>query len=249
MWEEVASVVPDVTVLRRLLFAAVQIPKSSPKYAEIVREFAFGAYEQKPSPEKIRVLLENLEFLSGKAFDTDKQLLADLVMQKGCQGHPLGVVLVPTNSICKACGGRLVLRADRPSYLTLYTDDMGTVPGTIFRKYCSNSHKGCAFTQHYGYHSFNHDDASSTVADSNWTELPYFVSTSKTGFAMAFLERFDAELLLGQISYKQKSDIYNYYHKYERIQKKLSHSQNKSQQVPIDASPDSEGDEDSESSM
>lgn len=38
---------------------------------------------------------------------------------------------------------------------------------------------------------------------------------------MAFLEKFDAELLLGQVSYKQKCDIYNYYHKYE-ITKKCS---------------------------
>ena len=37
---------------------------------------------------------------------------------------------------------------------------------------------------------------------------------------MAFLERFDAELLLGQVSYKQKSDIYNFYNKYEKTQKK-----------------------------
>jgi len=33
--------------------------------------------------------------------------------------------------------------------------------------------------------------------------------------------RFDAELLLGQVSYKQKSDIHNYYHKYERTKKTL----------------------------
>ena len=50
---------------------------------------------------------------------------------------------------------------------------------------------------------------------------------------MAFLERFDAELLLGQVSYKQKSDIYNFY-KYEKTQKK---SQNK-------ATPASDSDDD-----
>ena len=58
------------------------------------------------------------------------------------------------------------------------------------------------------------------VADDDWGKLPYFVSTSKTGFSMVFLERFDAELLLGQVSYKQKSDIYNFYNKYEKTQKR-----------------------------
>jgi len=242
MWEEVGSIVPDVAVLRRLLFAAVQILKSTPRYSDIVNDFAFGTSEQKPSPEKTRLLLENLEYLSEKAFHTDKQLLADLVVQEGIQGHPLGIVLIPMNCICKLCGGNLLVRADRPTYMTLYTDDIGTVPATLFRKYCSNSPKGCTFTQHYGFHYFNHHDTSKAVADSNWSELPYFVSTSKSGFAMAFLERFDAELLLGQVSYKQKSDIYNYYHKYERTKKTLSERRKLSGQLDQDPSQDSDDD-------
>lgn len=60
------------------------------------------------------------------------------------------------------------------------------------------------------------------IADNNWAELPYFISTSKTGFSTTLLEKFDAELLLGQLSYKQKADIYNFYHKYERVVKKTS---------------------------
>jgi len=55
MWEEVGSIVPDVAVLRRLLFAAVQILKSTPRYSDIVNDFAFGTSEQKPSPEKARI--------------------------------------------------------------------------------------------------------------------------------------------------------------------------------------------------
>ena len=37
---------------------------------------------------------------------------------------------------------------------------------------------------------FNHD----------WKKLPYFISSRETGFEMSMLNRFDAELLLGQIS-------------------------------------------------
>ena len=76
MFEEIAASVPDLTVLRRLLFVAVHIPKSTLKYSELVTDFAYGACEEKPGPESVRVLLENIEFLSKKAFDTDSQLLA-----------------------------------------------------------------------------------------------------------------------------------------------------------------------------
>lgn len=36
---------------------------------------------------------------------------------------------------------------------------------------------------------------------------------------MKFMERLDTEILLGQISYKQKADMYNYYFKYEKTAK------------------------------
>lgn len=108
------------------------------------------------------------------------------------------------------------MRADRPTSIVVYTDDMGTIPGSAYRKGCRNSHKGCSFTQHYGFHCFKDGENSQMAADSNWAELPYFLSTA---FATAFLNKFDVELLLGQISYKQKSEIYNFYHKYEKVKK------------------------------
>lgn len=220
LWDEIASVVPEPAVLRRALFAAAHVPNSTPKYSEIVCEFAFQSSKDKLNPEKLRVLLENLAFINAKVFDTDRVLLEDLLKLEHRRGHPLGIILIPANSICKDCGGSLQLRNDRPTSLVIYTDDMGTIPATAYRKYCKNSHKGCSFTQHYGFHCFNSDEKSGMVADSNWAELPYFISTSKTGFATAFLQKFDAELLIGQISYKQKADIYNFYHKYEKVQKK-----------------------------
>ena len=43
---------------------------------------------------------------------------------------------------------------------------------------------------------------------------------------MSFLERFVAEILIRQVSFKQKCDMYNYYNKYERIKKtRAKHSQ------------------------
>lgn len=52
--------------------------------------------------------------------------------------------------------------------------------------------------------------------------MQYFVSSSETAFEVKMLIKFDAELLLGQISYKQKADIYNYSHSYEVEPKRCS---------------------------
>lgn len=63
----------------------------------------------------------------------------------GFDGHPLGIVLVSSNSTCKVCGGNLLVRADRPSFMTAYTNRMGTVPVMHFQKYCSDARRGCSF--------------------------------------------------------------------------------------------------------
>lgn len=81
---------------------------------------------------------------------------------------PMGVVLISPNATCLKCGGKLLLRSDRPSSITLYTDDLGTVLATQFRKYCQNSRKGCSFTQHYSFHSTTEDCNTDVVYDVNW---------------------------------------------------------------------------------
>lgn len=62
LWDEISSVIPDVSILRRVLFAAAHVPNSTPKYSEVVHEFAFASCKKKPKPEKLRVLMENLTF-------------------------------------------------------------------------------------------------------------------------------------------------------------------------------------------
>lgn len=214
MFQEVAAVLPDVTVLRRLLFACAYIPNELPHYWEEVTAFGFNGIDKKPKPKEIKVLMENITLLDQKAFDIDIELRAELY-----QHQPLGVVLISSNSTCLQCGGKLLVRSDRPSSVTLYTDDMGTVLATHFRKYCQNYRKKCSFTQHYSYHSISDDNDTEVIYDLNWADLPYFVSTSKTAFTTKFMEKFSAEILLGQLSYKQKSDIYNYYNNYDRTVK------------------------------
>ena len=111
------------------------------------------------------------------------------------------------------CGGRLLVHADRPSFPVVYTEDMGTIPGTHFRKYCENQSKGCHFTQHYGF--FSNDKTNGVIYDKDYLRLPYFMSTNMTVFQLTLLQCLTAEMLIGQVSYKQKSDIYNYRHGYE----------------------------------
>ena len=69
-------------------------------------------------------------------------------MKYGPAKQVLGVPLVPKPTKCDLCGGKLLLRGDRPCRLTLYTESLGTVPATHFHKYCHNYRKLCAFVQY-----------------------------------------------------------------------------------------------------
>lgn len=105
------------------------------------------------NPMKTKVLLENIQFLNDKVFVSDKDLIAHLHSIPGLKGHPLGVVLISPNTSCKLCRSDLIVRSDRPCFLTLYMDDIGTIPSTHYRKYCKNSRRGCSYTQHYGFYT------------------------------------------------------------------------------------------------
>ena len=218
MLQEACSVSTDVSVIRRLSFAAVNLHKDTPMYWELVTRFGFMSSSPFPSIEKVKVLLENVEYLDKDAFDSDCHLLRELHNLEGFQGHQLGIVLISANNVCKVCGGKLLVRADRPSFPIIYSNDLGTVEGTHFRKYCQNNWKGFSFTQHYGFHS-NGSDVEA-VYDRDCFDLPYFLSSHMTVFQTKLLHHPTAEMLLGQVSYRQKSEIYNYIHGYDSSVKK-----------------------------
>lgn len=203
---------PDFSVIKRVFLAAKQIPKETPSYWDLVARFGFKHATEKPTAEKVRVLVENTQFLDSEALTSDDELLKELIKCDGFDGKPLGIVLVSNNTVCKLCEGKLLVRADRPSFLMGYTS-LSTVPVTHFRKFCHKSSKGCSFTQHYGFHCIG--EGTSIVYDEDWADLPFFVSTQKTTFETKLLKQFNAELLIGQVSYNQRCDIYNYVHGYE----------------------------------
>ena len=212
MLQEASSVCKDPSVLRRLTFAASNLHQDTPKYWNIVTTFGFKFSEVHCTAEKVKVFLENINFLDENASDSDQFLLKELIEFEGFNGHPLGLVLISSKKICDICGKHLLLREDRPSFPIVYTDD-GTISGTHFRKYCSNHWQGCSFTQHYGFHQ--RGNTSEIHYDDDCLDLPYFLSMNMTAVQTKMLKSLSAEILLGQLSYKQKSDIYNFIHGYD----------------------------------
>ena len=145
--EEILKYSSDLSVLRRILFAAVHLPPEMPKYWEAIAQFS-----KKVGASQVKTLVENIRFLNEATFATDKELLSELYACKTADSGPFGLILVSPKKMCGECGAQLLLRADRPSTLAVYTDSMGTVPATHYRKICSKFRSGCKFVQHYGFH-------------------------------------------------------------------------------------------------
>ena len=206
-----------------MLFATSNLPADLPHYWDTVASFGSlgcSSEPQKITPQSAKVAMENLQILDANAFCTDAALTKELVtMPQGPKKQPLGIPLIPQQTSCHSCGGKLLLRGDRPSTMTLYIDSLGTIPATHYHKYCSNYRKGCKLTQFYGYHQSTNG---CKHYSEGWLSLPYFLSSQETGFEMAMLKHFDVELLIGQLSYKQKADIYNVSHGYDTAKKKCS---------------------------
>ena len=212
MFQEASSLTKSLSVLRRLNFVAAHLNKDIPGYIDVVSKFCFKSAPC-PSKEKLRVFLENLQYLDEKAFVEDQELFMELLHVDGYQGKPLGVVLISSNKVCKLCKGDLLVRADRPSFPIVYTENYGTINSTHFRKYCQNHAIGCHFTQHYGFSMRGIESQIEYDADS--LDLPYFLSSNMTGFQTSMLHHLTAEMLIGQMSYQQKADTYNYIHGYD----------------------------------
>lgn len=137
-----------------------------------------------------------------------------LMKEQGRDGKPIGIALISSHTQCQSCGGDLTVKADRPSHLTLYSDSFGTVTAVQYRKICKNTRRGlCNTVQYYRYCS---KQTGALTYDENWRELPYFISSRETAFEMSMLIKLDADILIELMSYKQRADIYNYIHGYNK---------------------------------
>lgn len=207
MLGSLAKYFSSVSQIRKLLFALIHLPEDLPDRWEVALAFATGA--KSVTAEQVRALCENLQDIDCEAFATDHSLTLDILQFP--KNKPLGVVLISDKKTCQQCGSSLLLRKDRPSSLVIYHDTMGTIPGTHYHKYCSN--KRCSYVQFYGYHTTNSGPSQHSIHfDPDWKTNTYFVSSRETAFDMKLLCRFDSQILLGQQSFKQCSDVYNHFH-------------------------------------
>ena len=167
----------NASAQRRMVFATSYLPLDIPGYWTIVASFANQVVSDKSrvSPESAKVAMEKCKYSTMRHLlrtALTEQLIA---MEYSVTKELLGVPLVPTQTKCSFCGGKLLLRGDRPSRMTLYTESMGTVSATHFHKY-HNSRKGCHFIQFYGY---SKSGTGSMHYDANWMMLPYFISSQE----------------------------------------------------------------------
>ena len=212
----VAKHLKDVSVLRRLRFAASYLPEI-PNFGGIAVEFATAGKVERNAidADTAAAIVENIHTFDQKAFETDNVLFQQLYAWKpsvsgsGYFDKPLRMVLISPETECVLCGQPLSLRKDRPSSIVVYNDSSGPVPGTHYNKTCTS--KVCTITQYYGYYTSG-KATSQVFYNSNWKSLPYFISSSLTAFSMDMLKRVDREVLIGQLSYKQIADIFNHIH-------------------------------------
>ena len=73
----------DQSVIRRLIFAAKQIPEETPRYWDMVSSFGFNGTSVGSSVNDVRVMIENLEFMDHKTFLSDRELFKELCMKEG----------------------------------------------------------------------------------------------------------------------------------------------------------------------
>lgn len=201
-----------VSVLRRMLFAATYLPEDLPNYWETLVKF--GTLRKDSESIKIdeaKILFQNMKELDSHAFATDQELFSELASLE-IKKRPLGIVLISTNDTCISCKSKLLLRKDRPAQVIVYDYNNGSMPGSHYHKYCKN--RSCGFTQYYGY--YTNGGSSNVYYNSDWMTLPYFVSSRETVFSMKLLEQFDGEIFIGQLSFKQCADLYNYLHTCEK---------------------------------
>ena len=211
MLELVAQHLKDVSVLRRLVFAASNLPDEVPGFGGIVVEFATAGKVQHNliDADTVAALMDNIQLFDERAFESDATLTRELVSWKPSMSdarRPLGLVLITPEKSCTICGQKLTLRRDRSASITVYDDNLGPVPGTHFHKICSN--RTCNLTPYFGYYTIG----SKTIFNANWRDLKYFVSSLLTAFSLSMLKRIDVEIVIGQLSYKQIADTFNQMH-------------------------------------
>ena len=220
-----SAAVPNAIIRRRIMFASSFLPREYPLYWDMVLKFATAnspeakaRLTEEEVKRKLSLIIEDLKSIYPAAFTNDTELTKQLIHMERPDGGEVGVVLISDKGVCSQCHSALALRCDRPSHVTVYSETLGTVTGMHYHKICKS--RTCKTVQYYGY--VTDGSKSGLKYDSNWADLPYFVSSQETVFESSFLRKMDADILIGQVSYRQKADIYNYFHGYYNLKKQHS---------------------------
>ncbi len=151
--------VKDISVIRRLEFAARFFPRTMPNYWDTIASFSLDSKEDRNNmtSEEARLFIENLEVVDQDAVKSDNELIREAVsMKRMGTDDSLGIILISNRMSCIKCGSRLYIRQDRLSKVIVYNDNLGTILGTHYTKYCRR--KECSFQQHYGYSTVGRSD-------------------------------------------------------------------------------------------
>ena len=115
----------NVSVQRRMLFAASFLPPDMPLYWDVVASFANQAIagaQPGVTTEEVKLVIENMKILYSEGFLFDSDLTQQIIaVDYSVTNKPLGITLVSSKTKCHECGGQPFLRRDRPSRMTLYT--------------------------------------------------------------------------------------------------------------------------------
>ena len=120
---------------------------------------------------------------------------------------PLSLVLVSPNKSCQVYGEQLLIGKDRPSTLVIYDHVLGSIPEHIV--IVTAPIEGAILSSIMAIMSME-------------VHTMCFMSTTETAFSTELLHKINGEVLIGQLSFKQCADLYNYFHQYFTAQSKGS---------------------------
>ena len=100
MFGTISKYIKNVSVVRRLLFAVMNLPKDLPNLWGVAVEFATWGQETRHTlnVEQAKLLVQNVQELDLLASDSDKKLLEDLMVFQVPKCKPLGLILISSKS-------------------------------------------------------------------------------------------------------------------------------------------------------
>ena len=128
-----------ISVVKRLVFASAVLPPDCPHYWDIVSSFISKSESDSTTQvssltsEKAKAFIENLKYVEPETFNSDSNLpQQELHAFIGHKKQPLGIILLSPNNTCRICKSKLLVKADRYSRVTTYSDTFGTIESTHY---------------------------------------------------------------------------------------------------------------------